>query len=564
MGAGRLLVLASLWLLTSPAAAADRPASIRVGNLANKGELARFERRVREGCGHDARIRRERHASDKPPGRVIGQHPPRGTRIGCDHATATLHISAGPARAQLYVPALIDPARRRAFARQLKDACGTPVAIAETRRRSPLPPGRFVDQKPAQGMRYRCGDPVEIRLSAGPRGEALAVVPQGARDRKPDPAQAEPRATAPRPQPGPAAPAEAVPAPSAEALPSASPAVQPVQPPRATPRVVPPAPPAPAEPVAPAATTATAPPPPATPSRQTILGAGLTLLLLAALLVPLLRRRRRPAPAPAGIARTAPPPPPVAPQSPQSPPAPPAPLAPLLALERGWPTATARLLPLSRIPPGPPVDALPPVPLLRDLLRPLDPALDWIADTPLAALGGRAAAEQPAGKQPAGTSAHTPAGGETLAPLRPAFAEALHFALLFELPPLLARAWAQAQDLPFQTEGAQRGWCSLAPHEIEVAVTPDLALTAAGLPVARPALRLRLRLIFPAARLYLRGSALDAFEPGAVHVSAQLEWAGQARPLAVLRPHALWSGQHAVTPPLALHANPTDPLRATA
>jgi hypothetical protein len=196
------------------------------------------------------------------------------------------------------------------------------------------------------------------------------------------------------------------------------------------------------------------------------------------------------------------------------------------------------------------------VPLVRDLLRPLDPALDWIADTPLASVGGNAAHRW------VDVRAQAPEGAETLAPLRPAFAEALRFALLFELPPLLARAWAQAPELPFQPDCPRRGWCGLAPHAIEVAITPDLALTAAGLPVARPTIRLRLLLTFPAARLFLRGTALDAFEPGAVHVSAQLDWAGQSRPLAVLRPHAHWPGQLAVTPPLQLHALPADRLRA--
>jgi hypothetical protein len=506
-----LAALAAVVVHATPqaVAAADKPVTTRVGNLANKGELARFERRVWQACGHEARIRLERRASDKRPGRVIGQMPPRGTRIGCDEANATLFIAAGPAEARLFVPALLEPAQRRAFARQLTKACGAPVAITEIRRPSFLPPGRFVDQRPEQGMRYSCGDPIEVRLSAGPRGEALAAAPRDTARTSQPAARPVTATTAAAPLPR----ADPIPAPTAEPAPAPAPVE--------------------VETIDPAAIPAS----PAQAPRLNLLGPSLLLLLGAGLLVALMLRQltpqRRPK-RPAARARPAV--------------QPPAPLAPLLALERGWPSDSAQLLPATRLTSGPPVDALPPVPLLRDLLRPLDPALDWIAETPLNALGG--------------LGSGLVEGAETLGSLRAQFAEALRFALLFELPPLLARAWAQAPELPGLPAGPQRGWSRLAPHMVEIAVTPDLNLTAAGLPVARPPLRIALQLGFGAARLYIRGAALDAFEPGPVHVSARLDWAGQSRPLAVLRPHAHWPGQLAVTPPLQLHALPADRLRA--
>jgi hypothetical protein len=502
-------------LAAQPAPAADRAVTIRVGNLANKGERARFERRVWEGCGREARITIERHASSKRAGRVIGQYPPRGTRIGCHQAAATLQVSAGPAAARLFVPALIEPAQRRAFARDLRKACGAPVAITETRSRSFLPPGRYIEQSPAQGVRYRCGTPIEIRLSAGPRGEALAA----------GKGPGEPRAERAAPAAQPAPREVPTPAPAAAPPAAAQPAGQ--QPDQRTGPNPLPAPAVAVETLAPADIPAA---PESTPLVR-LLAPSLLLLLLAALLVPVMLRRLAPRPRPHAPAAAA---------NPTAPPLPP--VAPLLALERGWPHATARLLPPARVPTGPSVDALPPVPLLRDFLRPLDPALDWIAGTPLSGLGS--------------PGVEATDGAETLASLRADFHEALRFALLFELPPLLARAWASSPDLPLAAAGARRGWCSLDPHTVEVAVTPDLTLTAAGLPVARPALRLRLQFTFPAARLFLRGAALDAFEPGPVHASATLDWAGQSRPLGLLRAHASWPGQLSATPPLQLHAVP--------
>jgi hypothetical protein len=532
-------------LAVQPAPAADRAVTIRVGNLANKGERARFERRVWEGCGREARITIERHASSKRAGRVIGQYPPRGTRIGCHQAAATLQVSAGPAQARLFVPALIEPAQRRAFARELRKACGAPVAITETRSRSFLPPGRYIEQSPAQGVRYRCGTPIEIRLSAGPRGEALAARrgpaealaarrgpgealaatkgPREALAARAAPLAATAAQPAPREAPAPAR--EQSPAPAAGPPAAAQPAGQ--QPDQRTGPNPLPAPAVAVETLAPADIPAA---PGSTPLVR-LLAPSLLLLLLAALLVPVMLRRLAPRPRPHAPAAAA---------NPTAPPLPP--VAPILALERGWPHATARLLPPARVPTGPPVDALPPVPLLRDFLRPLDPALDWIAGTPLSGLGS--------------PGVEATDGAETLVSLRADFHEALRFALLFELPPLLARAWASSPDLPLAAPGARRGWCILDPHTVEVAVTPDLTLTAAGLPVARPALRLRLQFTFPAARLFLRGAALDAFEPGPVHASATLDWAGQSRPLGLLRAHASWPGQLSATPPLQLHAAP--------
>ena len=526
-GHRRHLLLPVLALLAvQPAPAADRAVTIRVGNLANKGERARFERRVWEGCGREARITIERQASSKRAGRVIGQYPPRGTRIGCHQAAATLQVSAGPAQARLFVPALIEPAQRRAFARELRKACGAPVAITETRSRSFLPPGRYIEQSPAQGVRYRCGTPIEIRLSAGPRGEALAA------QKGPGEALAERAAplaaTAAQKGPGEPRAERAAPLAAAAAPPAPREAPAPAREQSPVPAANPlPAPADAVDTLAPADIPAA---PESTPLVR-LLAPSLLLLLLAALLVPIMLRRLAPRPRPHAPAAAA---------NPTAPPLPP--VAPILALERGWPHATARLLPPARVPTGPPVDALPPVPLLRDFLRPLDPALDWIAGTPLSGLGS--------------PGVEATDGAETLVSLRADFHEALRFALLFELPPLLARAWASSPDLPLAATGARRGWCTLDPHTVEVAVTPDLTLTAAGLPVARPALRLRLQFTFPAARLFLRGAALDAFEPGPVHASATLDWAGQSRPLGLLRAHASWPGQLSATPPLQLHAAP--------
>lgn len=557
MIAMRRLLLLPLLLAAPPVAADDRAPTVRVGNLASKAELARFERRIREACGREARIRVDAIASDKPKGRVVGQYPPRGTRVDCTAVAAgrpiaTLYMSAGPAEARLFVPALFQPAQRRAFAQALRQACGAPVSITEIRRPSFLPPGRFVDQSPAQGMRYRCGDPIEVRLSSGPRGETATAERQyraapPAERAGPAPQQRAPQQPAPQ---QPSLPDPAAAAPSPAGLPAQSPAGLPA--PAQAGTSPPAAPPAAPPPVLESIDPASIPAAPASAPRFNILGPSLFLLLIAGLLVLTMLWRLGPRP------RTAPARPAADRASRPLPSL--APLAPLLALERGWPTATAELLPPARVPAGPPVDALPAVPLLRDLLRPIDPALDWIAATPLAALGGLAGSSGPLPE--------SAEGADTLAPLRADFAAALRFALLFELPPLLARAWAQAPELPFAPQSPSqgptplRGWCPLAPHSIEVAVTPDLNLTAAGLPVARPALRLRLICTFPAARLYLRGTALDAFEPGATHVSALLDWAGQTRPLAVLRPHAGWPGQLPVTPPLQLHALPADRIRA--
>lgn len=479
-------------LTAAPLCAAEEPPNIRVGNLANKGELARFERRVWEACGHEADIRIERRASAAKPGRVIAQYPPKGTRVGCNDARATLTLSAGPPDARIFVPALVEPARRRAFVRQLRTACGAAIPIMEIRRASRLPEGRFLGQAPAQGTRYRCGAPLEVILSAGPRAGATRPEPRPA-----------PRKALPPEQPRPAPPPEA-------------------PPPQVPPEVPTPAPdpqPNPAEPPP-------APPTPAAPDQPNLRAPFLLLPLLAALLAALLWRRR-PGPPPAR-------PVPVAPVRTRPQP----PVATLLTLDHGWPRAEARLVPLSRLPVGPPADLLPPVPLLRDLLRPLDPLLELIAQTPLAVLGG---------------TEPRPGDAETLAHLHTDFARALGFALLFELPPLLARAWAAAPALPFATQ-PRRGWCPLAPNSIEISVTPDLRLRLAGIPVLRPCLAIRLRLTFTEARLFLRGTALDAFEPGATQVAAAADWAGRTHPLAVLRPHAEWPGSQAQTPPLQLRA----------
>lgn len=501
----RTLCLIGL-LAAAPLGAADRPATIRVGNLANKGELARFERRVWEGCGREADIRIERRASDQKPGRVIAQYPPRGTRIGCDRAFAVLTVSAGRPDARLYVPALVEPGQRRDFARQLRRACGASIDITEVRRPAPLPSGRFVAQSPAQGERYRCGAPLEVILSAGPRAATARVSPPQTQPR------AQPR---PRPSPPPEAPPPEVPPP----LPDPQPA--PAEPPAPQPA---PAPPIARAPVAEPPAARAAAPAPAGADLPDLRAPLFLAVLLAALLAALTRRRR---PAPAQVRPPAAPPPPMPP------------VASLLTLDRGWPRAEARLVPPSHASVGPPADLLPPVPLLRDLLRPPDPLIDWIADTPLAALDG-------AGPGPV-------AAGETLASLRADFAEALRFALLFELPPLLAQAWAAAPELPFVTQ-PRRGWCALGPNSIEVCVMPDLRLRLAGVPVLRPRLVIRLRLTFTEARLYLRGTALDAFEPGATQVAAVADWAGRSRPLAVLRPHAEWPGSQAIIPPLQLRA----------
>jgi hypothetical protein len=530
----RILLLAApiAMLLPQSLPAVDRPVSIRVGNLANKGELARFERRVWEGCRQEAKIQLQRQASSKPPGRVVGQHPPRGTRIGCDAAAAILYVSAGPPDAILYVPALVDPAQRRDFARQLRKACRAPVAIAEQYRPYPLPPGRFVDQSPAQGVRYRCGTPIEVRISAGPRADTRTTQKPLRAQPVASPVRKAPAPPAQRPAPQLAEAPLRLPVPAQAQL---QPQVEPqAQPPAATPTP----PPAQASPIASgqALVEVETIAPPVIPARPTraarpdLIAPSLAVLLLAALLVAVMLRRVAPQPRPAAAH--------VADRAARRP----EPVAPLLRLVRGWPSAEARLLPPVRVSPGPAVDTLPPVPLLRDLLRPLDPALDWISGTPLAALGD----------QPVAPGAEA----ETLATLRPDLAEALHFAMLFELPPLLARAWAMADHLPLLDQGPPRGWCRLAPHSIAIEVTPDLQLQAAGLVIDRPQLRLRLLFTFPAARLFLRGTALDAFEPGSVHAAASLDWGGQTRPLAVLRPHTDWPGSVAVTPPLQVHGLP--------
>ncbi len=538
------------------AVAGGRVAVIRVGNLANKGELARFERRVREGCGRDAAIAVERRASDAPAGKMIGQYPARGTRVGCDAARAILYVSDGPQAAALYVPALVTPRQRDGFERQASAVCRARVRIDERREASDLFRGAFLSQRPQQGQLYRCGAAVVVAVSAGDGGrqaepgprpaaaaERRAVRPERVWDGvvvggpapkvepgRQDPAQGrvqpKDRAQLPPAAAGPETARDATDVPVAErVLPQMGPAVAPEA-----------AAAGPAVPVGPAAGAGVLQPAPAPaePLWPWLAIAGVLVLGLGWLL----RREADPLPTvpgrkPGPLLVGAPVPPGTAPGT-----------APL-GLVQGRPLATCSMAPAPAAAPattgGTPgeVHVLPPKPVLGDLLGSLVDVADLVAATSLgdasaAALGGQGGRIS---------------GGETLAALRRDIEQGLARALLFELAPLIAEGWGSAKALPHRSGAASAaGDILLAPHGLCITLYPDLTLRAGGIPLFRLDLSIELRMGLAAAAAVVRGRSLEALRPGRMQVAATLHWCGRRHAVRLPHPHVDAPGPIALRP----------------
>ncbi|WP_199555917.1 hypothetical protein [Sandaracinobacteroides hominis] len=487
-------MVASPLLLPAPLAAQSSSQSIRVPNLSSIPDLNRYLKRARETCGKEPRIITESRPSTKPGGEVIGQHPERGTRVGCDATAVTLYVSAGPAPPELVVPTLIEPRHRAHFEQQASDFCNIPVRVAIRKEASPLAANMFLSQSPQQGGRYRCGAPISVSVSAGP--------PKPRAERKPPAKPAEPETPA-------------------QASPTIAPAA--TLPETATPSLAPPPPaveqPQPAAPAEQAAIQS--------PSRPFpwLLAASSALLLAAVLMFALwLLGRRRAAARPA--TQTTPPS-----------------SGTEMSLAIGRPMTAAALGPAMPADGQPVTTKLKPVPIVADLIHPIDPVVDWIAATTVAqastaALGGR-------GQRFGG-------GGETLQPLRESIARGLSQALLFELAPLLADAYARARDLPAAI--AAGGHTPLAPHSVVLTIYPDFTVTAGGLPLFRIAPSIELRIGLDSAAIEIRGHSLEAMAPGPLTVSARVSWLGESRPVQVAARHADWPGSVAIQPSRLLHS----------
>lgn len=491
--------------LVQPAPASAQSSVVRVGNLANTSELNRYIRRVRDGCGQEPSISTENRYSEAQAGKVVGQHPPIGTRVGCNGTNITLYVSAGSPPVEFYTPSLVEPLHRASFERQALEACGTGINVSQVYKTSPLPRGQFISQSPQQGLRYRCGASVSVTLSAGPAADDSR------------PAKAERPRKLPEPE-------------AAAVTPKAAPDAEPVEAPPPAPTLAQPGPQAVQQPVAqPKVAPAAARAETAGPG-WIWLALGLLALILAIGLFLLGLSRRRPRPASPRLAS--------APQSTANG------TAPAMTLAIGRPLTAALLGP--PIPEsGHPAEAqLPPNPIVADLVRPIDAVVDWIAGTSIAdasatALGGR--------------RLRTHDRGETLAPLRQSIADGLSQALLFQLAPLVADAMSRARELPLAGQPETPN-TPLAPHSVIITIYPDFTVTAGGLPLFRIAPSIELRLGFEAASAVVQGHDLKALHPGPVTASASVKWLGESRPIKLAARHTDWPGPVQLDPPRLLHA----------
>ncbi len=482
----------------SLAAQTGKDSNVRVGKLSNSGELRRYKRRVLQACGYEPIVDVRKRSSDETVGEAIGQFPAVGTRVGCSETGAILYLSAGPLPPTIYVPSLVEERHRANFEAYAGDICQRDLSVAVRRVMSSEARGQFLSQSPAQGQVYQCGTPVSVAISAGRAMPVKAdVVSKGA---APDPGSS--LKISPPASPAPPISSVAEPAmppattmPADQAIAEASPAISPE------------------------IEEAPISLPTATPAYWPWIAA--VLLLLGVMLGWKLLRRRSVA-TPLAVAMPAP-----------------------LMLQVNRPLAAATMAPAERLAELLPGETLPPDPIVEDILRNIDLAIDWIAQTAISDASATAI----------GSYRARGAGGETLEALREPIGEGLREALMFELAPIIGDTWARARHFPLvDGQGGQGGSLQLAPHTLVISLYPDFQVTAAGIPLFRldPCIELRLQL--PAAGATVRGRDLVAIQPGAISASASLRWLGANRTIPLSNVSLAWSASTRLNPPRLVHA----------
>lgn len=141
------------------------PPPLLVPRFESESDLAAFADRATSRCPAPVPSGVEQRESTETPGTRLDQRPAPGTRYRCG-ARLTLFVSADPP--PLAVPTFASEADLAAFTSLATSLCPAPVPSGVEQRESSQPRGTRLDQRPAPGTRYRCGERLTLFVSAGP------------------------------------------------------------------------------------------------------------------------------------------------------------------------------------------------------------------------------------------------------------------------------------------------------------------------------------------------------------------------------------------------------------
>lgn len=166
----------------SPAAAAEVPApppQFAVGDLDDPAALGLLRRRSQALCKAPATVQqRERRSTETPRGGFDGQSPAPDTIYTCNMpvivwrslgpAPINASVSSSTRRPRITIAFLSSQKAIDDLSDLVFRACGQPLSFSQEPRISASPKGDYLDQSPAPGSIYECGEPVTVFVSSGP------------------------------------------------------------------------------------------------------------------------------------------------------------------------------------------------------------------------------------------------------------------------------------------------------------------------------------------------------------------------------------------------------------
>lgn len=134
-------------------------------------------------------------------------------------------------------------------------------------------------------------------------------------------------------------------------------------------------------------------------------------------------------------------------------------------------------------------------------------------------------------------------------------AEGLAEFLDIDLVSHLVQAWSTAQELKALAQPddpAELAQVTLKEHEVVLKLDPELQVTLAGIRVWQLPLTILLTTTLAAARLGVRGGAIEAVTPGRITFSGKVKWEDDTLPLPLKQKEIDIPGTLRLAPPFAL------------
>ncbi|HEY1606077.1 MAG TPA: hypothetical protein VGF77_10835 [Allosphingosinicella sp.] len=156
------------------------PPQFAVGDLNDSEALGLLRQRSQALCKASATVeQRGRQSAETPAGGYDGQSPAPDTIYTCN-MTLIVWRSLGPApvgpppvsssgrHKRITIGLLSSQAAIDRLSGLVLGACDQPLSLSQEPRSSDSPKGDYLDQSPAAGSIYACGEPVAVFVSSGP------------------------------------------------------------------------------------------------------------------------------------------------------------------------------------------------------------------------------------------------------------------------------------------------------------------------------------------------------------------------------------------------------------